>query len=54
MIQFAKEMYTSYTASTDEDVTSAEDIIQIIINSIRVDRKWSNKNEYKVTKASKF
>ena len=31
-------MYTSYTASTDEDVTNAEDIIQIIINSIRADR----------------
>ena len=32
-------MYTSYTVSTDEVVTNAEDIIHIIINSIRADRK---------------
>jgi hypothetical protein len=40
-------MYLPYIASTEDDETSAEVKIRIIINSIWTDKRRSNKNDKK-------
>ena len=44
-------MYMSYTASTEDDETSADDNIRIIIYSIWTDWRWRNMKK-EVTQAS--